>query len=177
MMSGSQKFQIQIRPCSEIFGSGSAPTPKPHSKRSKKILLWNELEAFTTPTRINIVKVLNKDPKIIQLLEKTKIRIHFDSGKKSPNPVPAPEPESAAWSRWRSLPWLISYRRVSLNRRPWILKAGIRQEHRGIWETEVVFLEFPLKLKSHCIAYVGRAFFQSLVVLRIQMNRKFHVSL
>ena len=78
-----------------ICRSGSDPAPKfldPDpllirsltAKYPKKSCFGIELEAFTAPTHINIVKILNKDQKIIRLLEKIRIRIRSGSGQKSP---------------------------------------------------------------------------------------------
>ena len=77
----------------KIFRSRSDPTQKHFdldpvllrrltAKDPKKSRFGIELEVFTAPARINIVKVLNKDPKIIRLVEKTRIQIHYGSGQK-----------------------------------------------------------------------------------------------
>ena len=68
-----QNSWIRIHSCSEAS-----------QQRSNKSCFGIELEAFTAPTHINIVKIQRKDEKIIRLLEKTRIRIHFGSGQKSP---------------------------------------------------------------------------------------------
>ena len=83
VMSGSQKFQIRIRSCSEILGSGSVLAQNFAAKDQKKILVEIKLKAFTAPAHVNTVKVLYKDPQMTRLLKKTRIRIHSDSGQKS----------------------------------------------------------------------------------------------